>query len=72
MAVLRMGMESHLLETVRQVDRRKWQQLTDLCIHMADGTNDDYYRLQLILPSLLSNAREVSLKRQKLDVQFSL
>jgi hypothetical protein len=61
MAVIKTGTESHLLETVCQADRRKWQQLTHLTAHMADGTNDDYYRLQLVLPTLLSNARDVSL-----------
>jgi hypothetical protein len=68
MVVLRAGREPHLLEIMRLVNRHKWQQLTELWICMADGTNDNYYRVQLILPSLLSNAREVSLKLQKLDV----
>jgi hypothetical protein len=62
MAVIRVVNESHLLATLRQVDRRKWQQLTELWIHMEDGTNEDYYRVQLILPTLLPNAKQVSLK----------
>jgi hypothetical protein len=70
MAVIITGNESHLLETVCQADRRKWQQLVVLNAHMVDGTDDDYYRLQLVLPTLLSNARDVSLK--KLDVQSHL
>ena len=55
-----MGQELHLLETVFQADRRKWQRLARLTAFMADGTNDDYYHLQMVLPTLLPKARDVS------------